>query len=113
VRWRHDHGADDSVKPPFDFYFDFSSPYGYIASEKIEALAAKRERGVDWHPILLGVVFKHTGGGPVTELPDASDAEQAVATGVFGSPFIVVGGEPFWGVDQLDQGERRLSTGGW
>ena len=35
------------MKPPLDFYFDFSSPYGYIASEKIGALAAKHERGVD------------------------------------------------------------------
>jgi len=26
---------------PVEFYFDFSSPYGYIASEKIDALAAK------------------------------------------------------------------------
>jgi len=26
---------------PIEFYFDFSSPYGYVASEKIDALAAK------------------------------------------------------------------------
>jgi len=25
---------------PIEFYFDFSSPYGYVASEKIDALAA-------------------------------------------------------------------------
>jgi len=24
---------------PIDFYFDFSSPYGYIASKNIDALA--------------------------------------------------------------------------
>ena len=46
---------------PIDFYFDFSSPYGYLASQRIEALAAKHGRGVDWHPILLGVVFKADG----------------------------------------------------
>ena len=40
-----------------DFYFDFSSPYGYVASEKIEALAAKHARSVEWHPMLLGVAF--------------------------------------------------------
>jgi 2-hydroxychromene-2-carboxylate isomerase len=57
------------MKPPLDFYFDFSSPYGYIASEKIEALAAKHDRGIDWHPILLGIGFKRTGGAPLTELP--------------------------------------------
>ena len=27
-----------------DFYFDFSSPYGYIASQKVEALAARHGR---------------------------------------------------------------------
>ena len=54
-----------------DFYFDFSSPYGFIASEKIEALAARHGREVDWHPVLLGVVFKQTGIGAA----DAGAAE--------------------------------------
>ena len=52
-----------------DFYFDFSSPYGYLASEKIEAMAARHGRGVDWHPILLGVIFKQTGAVPLTMVP--------------------------------------------
>ena len=38
---------------------------------------------------------------------------EAMARGVFGSPFIVVDGEPFWGLDRLDQVERWLSTGGF
>ena len=33
--------------------------------------------------------------------------------GVFGSPFIVVDGEAFWGADRLDQVERWLAEGGW
>ncbi|MGZ3237187.1 MAG: DsbA family protein, partial [Burkholderiaceae bacterium] len=41
-----------------DFYFDFSSPYGYFASTRIDELAAKYQRKVKWHPILLGVVFQ-------------------------------------------------------
>jgi 2-hydroxychromene-2-carboxylate isomerase len=41
-----------------DFYFDFSSPYSYIASEWIEALAARHGRTVDWKAILLGVTFQ-------------------------------------------------------
>lgn len=202
-----------AMKRALDFYFDFSSPYGYIASEKIEALAAKHGRGIDWHPILLGAVFRQTGAVPLTEVPlkgpyskrdfarsakwhgvarfrlptkfpiatqaparivlwlrsrdaalavatlhalyraffgddidisqpehavaiavgcgvDAAAAraaiddpankealrrenEQAIAAGVFGSPFIVVGGEPFWGADRLDQVDRWLATGGW
>ena len=41
-----------------DFYVDFSSPYSYIASEWIEALAARHGRVVRWHAVLLGVTFQ-------------------------------------------------------
>ena len=54
------------MSAPIDFYFDFSSPYGYLLSEKIDALAAKYGRQVRWHPILLGVIFKATGSAPLT-----------------------------------------------
>jgi 2-hydroxychromene-2-carboxylate isomerase len=52
---------------PIDFYFDFSSPYSYLASEQIEPLAARHGRSVRFRPILLGVVFKVSGGAPLTE----------------------------------------------
>lgn len=52
---------------PLDFYFDFSSPYSFLASEQIEALAARHGRSVAFKPILLGVVFKASGGAPLTE----------------------------------------------
>jgi 2-hydroxychromene-2-carboxylate isomerase len=45
---------------PVAFYFDFSSPYSYIASEWIEALAARHGRTVDWKAILLGATFLAT-----------------------------------------------------
>jgi 2-hydroxychromene-2-carboxylate isomerase len=202
-----------NVSAPIDFYFDFSSPYGFLASEKIEALAQRHGREVSWRPMLLGVVFKQTGAAPLTQVPlkgpysrrdmarsarfhgidgfrmpstfpistqaparivlwlqstdpamatkvvhaeyraffvddvdisgpdnavsvaarcgidavavraaiddqEIKDAlrrsnDQAIAAGVFGSPFIVVDGEPFWGLDRLDQVERWLATGGW
>ena len=197
---------------PIDFYFDFSSPYGYFASQKIEALGAKYDRSVRWHPLLLGVIFKTTGGAPLTEVPmkgaysmhdfarsaryhgvpyrmpsrfpipaqtpsrivlalrdrdpalaarvakalyrayfvddrdiadpdvaaavagaagaDAAAARaavddpavkealkrevaQAIAAGVFGSPYFFVDGEPFWGVDRLPQIDRWLASGGF
>ena len=41
-----------------DFYFDFSSPYSYIASEWVEALAARHGRTVSWKAILLGATFQ-------------------------------------------------------
>ncbi len=58
---------------PIQFHFDFSSPYGYIGAEKIEALAARHGRGVDWHPMLLGVAFRTTGSQPLTTIPLKGD----------------------------------------
>lgn len=52
---------------PIDFYFDFSSPYSFLASEQIEPLAARHGRAVVYRPILLGVVFKASGSAPLTE----------------------------------------------
>lgn len=197
---------------PIDFYFDFSSPYGYLAAEKIDALAARHGRTVNWHPVLLGVVFKQTGAQPLTQVPvkgpysqrdfarsarylgvpfamppvfpiagqapsritlwarardpaagvraaralyraffvegrdisqpdvaaqvageagfdaaaaraaiddpaikDAlkSEVEKAIAAGVFGSPFFIVDGEPFWGADRFEQIDRWLAQGGF
>lgn len=193
---------------PIDFYFDFSSPYGYLAAEKIDALAAKYSRTVNWRPILLGAVFKMNGMQPLTGIPlkgsyakhdmlrsarmhgvkfklpgkfpintvapcrafywlatrdptlarnfaqavyrayftedrDVSSVEVtanvaarlgvdkaavlqaledpavkeraknevdgAIERGVFGSPYIVIDGEPFWGADRLEQVERWLT----
>ena len=201
-----------SDKPAIDFYFDFSSPYGYLASTRINALAARHHRGVTWHPILLGPMFKAAGTAPLVSVPlkgpysvrdflrtarllkiqymqpaafpigtqnaarafywlsdrdavkaqqfaqacygtyfgqgvDISSAEKiadiaaslgenrtavlaaiadpvvkerlknevdaALAIGVFGSPFIIVDGEPFWGNDRLDQVDAWLTTGGF
>jgi 2-hydroxychromene-2-carboxylate isomerase len=201
------------MSEPILFYFDFSSPYGFMASERIEALAARHGRSVDWRPMLLGVAFKQTGAAPLTSVPlkgdyskrdflrsaryhgiegfrmpsrfpiatqapgrlvtwlkrddphaavrvakalysayfrgdrDISDPEiaadiaaeagidraaaraalddpavkdafrrevdDAIARGVFGSPFLIVDGEPFWGFDRFDQVDRWLATGGF
>lgn len=197
---------------PIDFWFDFASPYGYLASLQVEQVAARGNRAVRWRPMLLGAVFKTTGavplmrkplhgeymrrdverfarliGAPFTwpevapigalaacrafywleernpeqakrlaqavyhahfalgrdmgpleavaevavgvgvdpaelaeaaQRPDIKDKvravnEEALAAGVFGSPFFLVDGEPFWGADRLDQLARWLETGGW
>ena len=37
-----------------------------------------------------------------------AEVDAAVARGVFGPPYIVVDGEPFWGLDRFDQLERWL-----
>ena len=197
---------------PVQFHFDFSSPYGYLAAQKIEPLAAKYGRAVDWRPMLLGVAFKVAGTQPLTSIPlkgdytrrdlprsarfhgvefrmpskfpiatqaparivlwqreldpggcaalvtalyrayfvddrDISnpdvaadvaaqagasregaraaiddpavkdalkrDVDTAIAKGVFGSPFVFVDDEPFWGLDRFDQIERWLADGGF
>ena len=198
---------------PIEFHFDFSSPYGYLATQRIEALAARHGRTVDWRPMLLGAAFKLSGMAPLTAVPlkgdysrrdfersarfhgitefrmpakfpipsqaparivlwakardpalatrlvkalyrayffeglDISDADiaadvaaragadraaaraavddpamkealkrevdGAIARGVFGSPFIFVDGEPFWGLDRFDHIDRWLETGGF
>jgi len=57
------------VPAPIDFYFDFASPYGYIASEKIDTIAAKYGRTVAWRAMLLGPAFKMAGTMPVLGMP--------------------------------------------
>lgn len=44
--------------PAIDFWFDFSSPYSYIANEWIDAVAARHGRTVHRHAILLGATFQ-------------------------------------------------------
>ena len=39
--------------------------------------------------------------------------EEAMHKGVFGSPFFIVDGEPFWGNDRLAEVREWLQTGGW
>ncbi len=41
------------------------------------------------------------------------ETSAAVAKGVFGSPFIIVDGEGFWGADRLWMVKRWLRSGGW
>lgn len=50
------------MSAPIDFYFDFSSPYGYLASEQIDALGARHDRAVMWHAIVLDAQFQPQGG---------------------------------------------------
>ena len=45
-------------KPRLRFYFDFSCPYAYVASTRIEALAERAGVELQTRPILLGGVFK-------------------------------------------------------
>lgn len=195
-----------------DFYFDFYSPYGYLAHYKIDEIAERYGYQARWHAILLGPAFKAVGSKPLLDIPmvgeysahdfartarlegvpfvmpatfpgatlaagrafyclqdqdpelakrfakaaykaafaqgqdllqldtikriasaegiDAEALEAALQTdavkerfktavqdsldkGVFGSPFVVVDGEQFWGNDRIPQVEQWLARGGW
>jgi len=54
---------------PVEFFFDFSSPYGYLAAQRIDEIAAQHGRAVIWKPILLGAVFKVSGQQPLIGIP--------------------------------------------
>ncbi|HAD46213.1 MAG TPA: hypothetical protein DD717_11490, partial [Alcanivorax sp.] len=40
-----------------EFWFDFASPYAYLAAETIEPAAAEAGVRVIWKPFLLGPIF--------------------------------------------------------
>ena len=84
------------MKTPIDFYFDFTSPYSYLASEMIEPLAARNDRGVAYRPTLLGAAFKVSGQRPLIEIPmkgDYSRRDLARSARFYGIPFQLP--EPF------------------
>jgi 2-hydroxychromene-2-carboxylate isomerase len=199
---------------PIQFYFDFISPFGYFASLRIDDLAGRYGRQVEWTSMLVGVsVLKVMGIPAIVDLPlkgayvvndarryarqhrvafnrpspsatsrpleagrvfawanetdpaaakrlaglifrsyfvdgldiaqdkvlsacvseaglswqafEAARAEgtpaaqlrrnvgESIERGVFGSPFFVVDGEPFFGLEKLPLLEEWLATGGW
>lgn len=44
-----------------DYWFDYSCPYAYLGSTKIEALASRIDASLAWRPMLLGGVFAAIG----------------------------------------------------
>ena len=59
---------------PVDFYFDFISPYAYVGSTQIDAIAARYGRKVNWRPVLIGItVLKIMGLKPLPETPMKGD----------------------------------------
>ncbi|MEQ8965669.1 MAG: 2-hydroxychromene-2-carboxylate isomerase [Azospirillaceae bacterium] len=107
---------------PIDFYFDFSSPYGYLASTRIDELAARHGREVVWRPFLLGAVFKQTGTGPLVDVPikgDYARHDMPRAARRLGVPFVLPEPFPFlalapsraywWAFDRDRAEARRLA----
>ena len=201
---------------PVLFYFDFISPFGFLASLRVDALAAKYGREADWRSMLTGIsVLKVMGLKPIPETPlkgpyalrdaerycrrhgialspplgpdrvqprplaagrafhwlrrhdperakpvaksllrahwqegvdigtpetvtaiaasegvdkaalgagfDSGEAalllraavDESLEAGAFGSPFFIVDGEPFFGLEKMELMEEWLATGGW
>ena len=52
-----------------EFFYDFVSPYSYLASTQVEALAARTGAALRWRPFLLGGVLKATDNKAPAETP--------------------------------------------
>ena len=84
-----------------EFYFDFSSPYGYLAAQRIDEVVEEYGREVAWKPFLLGALFKTTGSQPLLDIPmkgDYARHDLARSARLFGIPFILPEAFPFMSV---------------
>jgi 2-hydroxychromene-2-carboxylate isomerase len=55
-----------------EFYFDYGSPYSYLADTQVEAIARRTGATLDRRPMLLGGVFKATGNHSPADQPAKS-----------------------------------------
>jgi 2-hydroxychromene-2-carboxylate isomerase len=55
-----------------EFYFDYGSPYSYLADTQVETIAERTGAALVRKPMLLGGVFKATGNHSPAELPAKS-----------------------------------------
>ncbi len=65
----------DGPAVPIDFWFDFSSPFAYLASTQIVRVAARAGAPLRWKPFLLGGLFKII-GTPTVPLQTFSPPKQ-------------------------------------
>jgi 2-hydroxychromene-2-carboxylate isomerase len=54
---------------PIEFFFDFSSPYGYLAACRAAEIERAAGRVLKFTPYLMGAVFKTTGRQPLAHHP--------------------------------------------
>jgi 2-hydroxychromene-2-carboxylate isomerase len=69
----------DSSPPTIEFFYDPSSPFAYLGSYGLKALAARSGARIIWRPILLGGLFKAL-GGPTVPLETFSENKQRFVT---------------------------------
>lgn len=76
-----------------EFFFDYGSPYSYLANHRLPEIAARGGAEIAYRPMLLGGVFKATGNqSPAFEPvePKRSYGTTALrrAARVYGAPFV-------------------------
>ena len=52
-----------------EFYFDYGSPFSYLADTQLPALARRNGAEIVYRPILLGGIFKATGNASPITIP--------------------------------------------
>lgn len=57
-----------------DYYFSLVSPWAYLGSARLHAMARKHDAAIAYHPVPLLEVFKETGGLPLSQRPPARRA---------------------------------------
>ncbi len=55
------------------FYFDFASPYSYIASLELDGISERQRCSFAWRPIMLGAALKISGAQPNIVVPMKGD----------------------------------------
>tara|TARA_Y100000590_G_scaffold155209_1_gene178409 strand:- start:4787 stop:5374 length:588 start_codon:yes stop_codon:yes gene_type:complete len=53
----------------FEFYFDFGSPYSFLAHKEIRKIERKLSIKIKYVPILLGAILKQVGTKPHADIP--------------------------------------------
>ncbi|MCR6631164.1 MAG: 2-hydroxychromene-2-carboxylate isomerase [Magnetospirillum sp.] len=80
---------------------------GRNISEREVVAEVAAAQGLDPATILAAIEL------PEIKLKLRQETEGAIERGVFGAPFLIVDGEPFWGFDRLPQLDEWLTRGGW
>ena len=53
----------------FEFYFDFASPYAFLAHKQIRKIENENQIKIEYKPILLGGLLKLAGIKPIADVP--------------------------------------------
>jgi len=87
----------------YDAYF--GQGRDITAAENVAELA--EPLGIDRDDLLAAIQ------DPAIKQRLKDETSQAIDAGVFGSPFFIIDGEPFWGSDRFWMIRRWLKSGGW